>query len=87
MQAEWLKEIKENVTYPSQDDLQITEEKVEMQCKKMLNWKAPGLDGVQSFWIKYLTSCHQRIADQSIIVVGGTSTVFSSHNFHTLFPV
>ena len=28
------------------------------------NWKALGLDGVQGFWIKYLTSCHQRIADQ-----------------------
>ena len=63
-QAEWLKEIKENVTYPSQDDLQITKEKVEMQCRKMPNWKAPGLDGVQGFWIKYLTFCHQRIADQ-----------------------
>ena len=45
-QAEWLKEIKENVTYPSQDDLQITKEKVEMQCRKMHNWKAPGHDGV-----------------------------------------
>ena len=29
-QAEWLKEIKKNVTYPLQDDLQITKEKVEM---------------------------------------------------------
>ena len=63
-QAEWLKEIKECVTYPSQDDLQITKEKVEMQCRKMPNWKAPGLDGVQGFWIKYLTSCYQKIADQ-----------------------
>ena len=63
-QAEWLKEIKENVTYPSQDDLQITKEKVEMQCRKMHNWKAPGHDGVQGFWIKYLTSCHQRMANQ-----------------------
>ena len=35
-----------------------------MQCRKMPNWKAPGHDGVQRFWIKYLTSCHQRIADQ-----------------------
>ena len=32
-QAEWLKEIKENVTYSSQDDLQITKEKVEMHRK------------------------------------------------------
>ena len=50
-QAEWLKEIKECVTYPSQDDLQITKEKVEMQCRKMPNWKTPGLEGVQGFWI------------------------------------
>ena len=52
------------VTYPSQDDLQITKEKAGMQCRKMPNWKAPGLDGVQGFWIKYLTSCYQKIADQ-----------------------
>ena len=30
----------------------------------MPNWKAPRLDGVQGFWIKYLTICPQRIADQ-----------------------
>ena len=48
-QAEWLKEIKENVTYPSQDDLQITKEKVEMRRRKVSNWKAPGVDGVQGF--------------------------------------
>ena len=54
-QAEWLKEIKGNATYPSKDDLQITKEKVEMQRRKVPNWKAPGLDGVQSFWIKYLS--------------------------------
>ena len=62
-QAEWLKEIKENVTYNSQDDLQITKEKIEMQCRKVPNCKAPGLDGVQGFWIKYLALWHQRIAD------------------------
>ena len=48
-QAEWLKEIKKNATYPLQGDLQITKEKVEMQCRKMPNWKVLGLDRVQGF--------------------------------------
>ena len=35
----------------------------------MTNWKAPGLDGVQGFWIKYSTSCHQRKADLMEIIL------------------
>ena len=26
--------------------------------KKLANWKAPGIDQVQNFWIKYLTALH-----------------------------
>ena len=35
---------------------------VKMQCRKMLNWKAPGKDGVQRYWLKNLTLLHPRIA-------------------------
>ena len=30
----------------------------------MKNWKAPGPDGLQRYWIKTFTSCHERIATQ-----------------------
>ena len=36
-----------------------------LQSKKIPNWKAPGPDGVQGYWIKKLTSLHERIAEQT----------------------
>ena len=47
-----------------QERLQITKEMVTTQSRKIPNWKAPGPDGVQGFWIKKLTSLHERIAKQ-----------------------
>ena len=43
----------------------INEDKVKKQCSKMPNWKAPGHDGVQEFWIKRFDKMHERIATQS----------------------
>ena len=43
----------------------INEDKVKKQCSKMPNWKAPGHDGVQEFWIKRFGKMHERIATQS----------------------
>ena len=63
-QAEWLQELKEEMTYPVQENLHISKDKVEMQYRKIPNWKAPGPDGVQGFSIKKLTACHQKIAEQ-----------------------
>ena len=37
-----------------------------MQLRKMPNWKAPGLDGIQGFWLKMFTSQHQRLTDVSL---------------------
>ena len=34
------------------------------QLKKVPNWKAPGPDGVQGFWLKNFKSLHPRIAEQ-----------------------
>ena len=47
-----------------QENISITEALVKQQCKKMPNWKSPGPDGVQGFWIKKFTTLHKRIADQ-----------------------
>ena len=44
--------------------MRITKTQVEMQCRKIPNWKAPGLDGVQGHWFKKIKSCHERIAEQ-----------------------
>ena len=62
--AEWLKELKDECGETRQDDTVINFAMVAAQAKKVLNWKAPGLDGVQGYWIKMLTSLHRRIAKQ-----------------------
>ena len=56
---EWLNEIKQGIGHLNQENLKINKEDITKQCKKIPNWKAPGLDGVQGYWIKKITSCHQ----------------------------
>ena len=46
-----------------QEDIVITAEMVTARSKKIPNWKAPGPDGVQSYWIKKLTALHEQKAD------------------------
>ena len=63
-EPEWLDEVKQKTGHLNQEDLKINEEDIKKQCKKISNWKAPGLDEVEGYWIKRITSCHQRIAEQ-----------------------
>ena len=52
----------------------ISVEKVTKQCKKMPNWKVPGKDGVQGYWIKNLSNIHEWIAVQTNkILIGDDS--------------
>ena len=44
-----------------QENVEITKEDVTMQLRKMPNWKVPGLDGIQGFWLKRFTSQYQRL--------------------------
>ena len=47
-----------------QERVSISFEKIKKQCRKIPNWKAPGKDGVQGFWIKNLSSLHDRVSSQ-----------------------
>ena len=58
-----------------QQNVVINEDKVKKQCSKMLNWKAPGHDGVQAFWIKRLDKMHERIAIQLNEILEGTKEI------------
>ena len=64
--ARWLKTLKSEFTsfIVMQDDIVISANKVTQYCKRMCNWKAPGLDQLHGFWIKHLQSLHSRIAVQ-----------------------
>ena len=73
LHSEWLKDFRkqyENVN--SMEKGGISPEMVKMQCRKMPNWKAPGKNGVQGYWLKNLiTSMHPRIAVQQNRILDG----------------
>ena len=63
-EADWFSDLKEEMVKLEQQNVVINEDKVKKQYSKMPNWKAPGHDGVQGFWIKRLDKMHERIASQ-----------------------
>ena len=56
--------IRNDIGNNHQGELEITAQMVTFQCRKMPDWKAPGRDGVQGFWLKKPRSLHVRIAEQ-----------------------
>ena len=56
-EADSSSDLKEEIVRVEQQNPLFTEDKVKKQCSKMPNWKAPGHDGVQGFWIKDLILC------------------------------
>ena len=63
--AEWIKDFNANHEAVSpQPPVNITEEVVRAKVKKMSNWKSPGPDQVQGFWLKKMTGLHERMATQ-----------------------
>ena len=70
-EAEWLKDLKRekrereraNDEHP-QERVNISVQKIWKQCRKIPNWKVPGRGGVQGYWIKDLSSLHERVSSQ-----------------------
>jgi hypothetical protein len=74
--AEWLAELRDEVKGGhTQERVTISAEKIKKQSRKMPNWKSPGKDGVQGYWIKNLTNLHERISDQLNKILMGTDTL------------
>ena len=64
-EAAWLSDIESNLEHiESQEDITITLPMITERLRKMANWKATGPDGVHGYWIKHLTTLHQRIVEQ-----------------------
>ena len=65
MLNEWLKEVELELKNANiQENAEIIKEDVTTQLRKMPNWKAPGLDGIQGFRFEMFTSPHQRLAEE-----------------------
>ena len=70
--VEWLKSCREQFeNVSSMEKVEINQEMVKMQCRKMPNWKALGKDGVQGYWLKNLTPFHPHIAVQLNLILHG----------------
>ena len=75
---EWLKDLKKERVEVRQEDIEITAGIVTTRSKKIPNWKAPGPDGVQGYWIKKLTALHKRMADHMNDLINNRVTIPSS---------
>ena len=58
-----------------QNDINITTEMIKEQVRKILNWKSPGPDGVQGYWLKKLTALHERIAKQMDNIISNRENI------------
>ncbi|KAL1448095.1 hypothetical protein WDU94_012293 [Cyamophila willieti] len=57
--ATWLNKIRENAdTISPMNEVRITLDDIQSNIKKSINWKAPGIDGIQNFWWKYFPATH-----------------------------
>ena len=61
--TDWLRRVENELgELKVQDDIHIEIKIVRKQIRKMPNWKSPGLDGVQGYWIKNLSNLHSSIS-------------------------
>ena len=59
-----MKKLKNEVVIEKQNCVSVTVERMRIIIRKMPNWKAPGPDLVQEYWLKNFRSLHDRIAVQ-----------------------
>ena len=63
--AKWLKHLQSEVNVTKQEKVDITKKSLKkIFSGRMPNWKSPGLDLVQGFWLKNFSSLHGRVRSQ-----------------------
>ena len=62
--AKWLKNLQSAVSVTKWKKVDITKEGLKKILGRMPNWKSPGLDLVQGFWLKKFSSLHGRVRSQ-----------------------
>ena len=59
--AKWLQDLPSEVNVKKQEKIDITTESLKKILGRMPNWKSPGPDLVQGFWLKNFSSLHERV--------------------------
>ena len=62
MNAKWLKDLHSKVSVTKQGKVDITKESLKKILDRMPNWKSPGPDLVQGFWLKNFNSLHGKVS-------------------------
>ena len=58
--AKWSKDLQSEVSFTKQDKVHITKERLKKILGRMPNWKSPGPDLVEGFWLKNFSSLQGR---------------------------
>ena len=59
--AKWLQDLQSEVNVKKQEKIDITTGSLKKILGRMSNWKSPGPDVVQGFWLKSFSSLHERV--------------------------
>ena len=59
--AKWLQDMRSEVNVKKQDKIDITTGSLKKILGRMPNWKSPGQDLVQGFWLKSFSSLHENV--------------------------
>ena len=59
--AKWLQDLQSQVNVKKQEKVDITTGGLKKILSRMPNWKSPGPDLVQGFWLKNFSSLHGRV--------------------------
>ena len=59
--AKWLQNLRSEVNVKKQEKIDITTGTLKKILGRMPNWKSPGPDLVQGFWLKSFSSLHERV--------------------------
>ena len=59
--AKWLQDLRREVNVKKQEKIDITIGSLKKMLVRMPNWKSPGPDLVQGFWLKNFSSLHERV--------------------------
>ena len=59
--SNWLQDLRSEVNVKKQEKIDITTGSLKKILGRMPNWKSPGLDLAQGFWLKNFSSLHERV--------------------------
>ena len=59
--AKWLQDLRSEVNVEKQEKIDITTGSLKNIFGRMPNWRSPGPDFVQGFWLEYCSSLHERV--------------------------